>query len=443
LILQDRDFRVVVIANPESKRLGHLQAALAGMGLPAARVVTWQDLLWGRENLPEVVQPGDVVRIESPGQDFAVERLLLELGAETEDPEDGYAQLDREQVQALVFEKGRILPSRQWYLGFCRALRLIEDQLARCAPHRLMQSPAGIATMFDKRACHALMLAQDVPVPPALPPVLCYEALRAAMRAQGWGRVFIKPAHGSSASGVVAYETNGRQQRTTTTVEMVQQAGEARLYNSRRLRVYTEEHEVATVIDAICRQRAHVERWLPKAALGGASFDLRVMVIAGRARQVVVRTSQTPMTNLHLLNARGNPDAVRERMGEDAWQTMQATCERALALFPGCLYAGIDVLIGQEYRRHAALEINAFGDLLPRVLHEGCDTYALELQAMQAGYGRDSRAQLQGADRGDRERVSPCEPAAESADVRGQQARTDGRQVVGAAQGDAWEMTAR
>jgi glutathione synthase/RimK-type ligase-like ATP-grasp enzyme len=336
------------------------------------------------------VQPGDVVRIESPGQDFAVERLLLELGAAVADDEGTYERISRERVQQLAFEKGRILPSRQWYLGFCRALRMIEDQLAHCAAHRLMQTPAGITTMFDKRACHALMLAQGVPVPPALPPVQSYEALIATMRSHGWDRVFIKPAHGSSASGVVAYETNGAQQRATSTVEMVQEAGELRLYNSRRMRVYTEAGEVATLIDAVCGQRVHVERWVPKAAIAGASFDLRVVVIAGSARQVVARTSHTPMTNLHLLNARGDLAAVRERLGENAWQAALATCEQAMAIFPWSLYAGIDLLIERDYRRHAVLEINAFGDLLPNALHQGGDTYTLELQAMRAGYGRSA-----------------------------------------------------
>ena len=44
---------------------------------------------------------------------------------------------------------------------------------------------------------------------------------------------------------------------------------------------------------------------MPKAGLAGHVFDLRVVVIAGRARHAVVRMSRGPMTNLHLLNRRG------------------------------------------------------------------------------------------------------------------------------------------
>ena len=39
----------------------------------------------------------------------------------------------------------------------------------------------------------------------------------------------------------------------------------------------------AELVNAVCKQRVHVERWLPKASFGGRVFDLRVVVIAGVA----------------------------------------------------------------------------------------------------------------------------------------------------------------
>ena len=74
------------------------------------------------------------------------------------------------------------------------------------------------------------------------------------------------------------------------------------------------------------------------------------------------------MTNLHLLNTRGEADAVRARMGPEAWEGAMGTCEPVMRCFPGSLYAGIDLLITPDFRRHAVLEVNAFGDLLPGVL---------------------------------------------------------------------------
>lgn len=95
-----------------------------------------------------------------------------------------------------------------------------------------------------------------------------------------------------------------------------------------------------------------------------------------------MRQSQSPMTNLHLLNRRGDVDGLRERMGMLDWAALQTTCERAMSLFPKSLYAGIDLLLMPGLRRHAVLEMNAFGDLLPNVLHRGLDPYAAELAAL-------------------------------------------------------------
>src|SRR4029079_6966565 len=98
--------------------------------------------------------------------------------------------------------------------------------------------------------------------------------------------------------------------------------------------------------------------------------------------QVVVRMSRGPLTNLHLLNQRGPWDDVRARMGDAAWADARRTGEMAVACFPASLYAGIDLLIAADYRRHAVLEVNAFGDLLPGVLWDGMDTYTTEIVAM-------------------------------------------------------------
>jgi hypothetical protein len=87
------------------------------------------------------------------------------------------------------------------------------------------------------------------------------------------------------------------------------------------------------------------------------------------------------MTNLHLGNRRGELSAVAERMGTDAWRDALRTCERAAAIFPGSLHLGVDLLICPDYCRHAVLEANAFGDLLPGVLSEGVDTYEAEVRA--------------------------------------------------------------
>jgi hypothetical protein len=196
-------------------------------------------------------------------------------------------------------------------------------------------------------------------------------------------------AHGSSASGVVAYQIAGEREQAMTTVEMVPPGTRrsgwegVRLFNNRRVRIYRDRREIEALIDALCRHRVQVEQWVPKAGLGGRTLDLRVVVIGGAARHVVVRLSRHAMTNLHLSGGRTSGRAPLEaldgRLAPEAWVAARRTCERAMALFPKSLYAGIDLLIASDFRRHAIAEINAFGDLLFNVWHEGQDTFAAEI----------------------------------------------------------------
>ena len=375
--------RFVVVGNPGSRRVELFAAAVLAAGLPPVRVVAWADLLAGRADLRDVVRSVDVVRLESPGKDFDVERAILAAGAEEPDDDGAYDRADRPTCESLEFDKGRIWWPRQWYLGFRAALRSIARRLAECEPHRLLNDVGDVEVMFDKCRGHARLAAAGVPVPPALGRVSGFDELMSRMRDAGWRRVFVKLAHGSSASGVVAYESSGLRKQATTTVEMVRHNGELRLYNSRRLRTYTDGREIKTLIDALARHRVHVERWVPKAGIDGRVFDLRVLVIAGRGRHVVTRMSRSPITNLHLLNDRADPAAVRERMGDAAWAEAMASCERAMtSCFPTSLHGGVDLLVASDFRRHAVLEVNAFGDLLPGITCNGVDTYAAEVSAV-------------------------------------------------------------
>ncbi|NJK44525.1 MAG: hypothetical protein HC933_09750 [Pleurocapsa sp. SU_196_0] len=72
---------------------------------------------------------------------------------------------------------------------------------------------------------------------------------------------------------------------------------------------------------------------------------------------------------------------MRERIGE-AWDDIRASCERSLATFGRSLYAGVDVLVQTDWKRHAVLEVNAFGDYHRNVFVNGLDTYQTQLEAL-------------------------------------------------------------
>jgi hypothetical protein len=146
--------------------------------------------------------------------------------------------------------------------------------------------------------------------------------------------------------------------------------------------------EIAAIVDALAPDGLHIERWLPKASAHGRSADLRVLVVAGRATHAVVRTSRFPMTNLHLGGARGDLASVVDAAG-DRWRQALDVCERAAACFPGTLCVGVDVLPAIGWRRFSVGEVNAFGDLLPRLTGlpggpaEGLDTHAAQIAAVR------------------------------------------------------------
>jgi hypothetical protein len=357
----------VVVGNPENRRIALFQDALASRGLQPADVTSYHDLLTGRASLKHATR-GAIVRIDSPGENFAVEKLLLAAGESAAEAEGGPV-ISRRQLAKLGDDRGRILFPRQWYLGFARTLAQWQAALDDRDDVRWTSQPADIAVMFDKAACHRRCASAEVTVPPPLGAIAGFDELHARMEEHGLQRVFVKLAHSSSASGVAA------------------------VYHSLKLRRYVGADDVRQLVDALAVHRVHAEQWLPKAALGGRVCDLRVVTIAGAPRHLVVRTSRSPLTNLHLGNRRGNVEALLGRLPADARAALDATCRRAAACFPRTLHAGLDILFTPGFRQLYLLEVNAFGDLLPGVVHEGATTYEAQVDACRE---RACGAQLRG-----------------------------------------------
>jgi glutathione synthase/RimK-type ligase-like ATP-grasp enzyme len=373
--------RSVVIGSPDDVRVEAFQRALVGSGHPPADSVDYHDIIRGHVHVADLIQPGTLVRIESPGKSEQANQALLALGASEPDEDGDYLRVDPKLPQP----KGLITASRQWYLGLRAFLRLVAGQLSESQPHRLMNHPDDIRIMFDKRACHTLLETRGISIPPALLSIHSFVELEAAMRANGMRRVFVKLAHGSSASGVVAYQTNGTEHRATAAVEMVTQGGKVQLYNTRRVQTYTSHADIARLVDALCKHRVHVEQWIPKARMGDKIFDLRVVVIGGQPAHTVARLSHHPMTNLHLLNERRDRQTIIDCMGEDNFAQAMDLCAQTMTHFPNSLYGGIDLLVAPGFRKHYVIEMNAFGDLLHDTLFDGLDTYSLEIQRATCG----------------------------------------------------------
>ena len=377
-----------LIGNPANRRIAYFQQALSSRGLPPAIVHSYQDVISSSRSLEEILVPGSIIRIDSPGEDFEVEKLLLKEGAQAASQE-GSPYLEVGRIDQLENDRGLILNPRQWYLGFRKVLQRWEDQLNRIPDIRCVTPPSNILVMFDKRLCHARCQSAQVPVPASWGPIHSYDDFIRIANERSANRAFIKLAHGSSASGVIAWRRQDTRQVAITSAEIVR-GQHFKLYNSLKIRRYTNGSDIADLINVLARNHVHVEDWFPKASVeSGLCFDLRVVTIAGEPCHTVVRQSANPMTNLHLGNKRGRIELVHQRLGPGQILEIQETSRRTANLFPKSLMSGLDIAISPNFSKHVVLEANAFGDLLPNILHQGVDTYTAQVDAIVNMTARD------------------------------------------------------
>lgn len=362
------------LGNPKNRRCQFFVEAVQHSGAAPPILCAYEDLLAGRIHLGEVLAQADLLRLESPGEDPAVLQYLLQWGADH--PDLGLApRCPSDHIAILAAQHGRLAYQRQAYLGYHRLLHTMDQQLQPLPQLQLVNSLDFIRCCFNKALCQDHLAAAGVLVPPRLGVVVGYDDLRAQLRAQGWSAAFIKPWHGSSAAGVLAYRQQGDREQVTTSIEIVHTKEGIALYNSLKLRTYRDRATIALLVNTLAQEGVWVERWLPKAGLDGHALDVRIVVIGGQAGHAVVRQSRSPLTNLHLGNRRGSLAAVRARLGEAGWRRLLDLAEQAAAALPPHTYVGLDVLIHRDWQQMAVLEANAFGDLLPRIVHQGKTTY--------------------------------------------------------------------
>lgn len=295
------------------------------------------------------------LKLEAPGEDAATLHAQIQRGARCagKPPQPPLAH-------------GELAHGRLTYLGLEDALTKLAAFLAERPWVRCLNPPADILNQCDKLACRVRLDGAGIPQPPLLGEIDGFAALEAAMQAHDCARVFVKPRYGSSAAGVVALSRNpqGRFIAETST-EIVRGTNGLRLFNALRVRRYR-DREVAELINALSPQRLYAERWIPKPVRAGRGFDVRIVTLAGEPQHRVARSAPHPITNLHLGAARGTLEAWVDTSSVGA---VEAAARRVAACFPHSAIAGIDLIV-RRTRVHV-LEVNAFGDWLPRLRWRG------------------------------------------------------------------------
>jgi glutathione synthase/RimK-type ligase-like ATP-grasp enzyme len=375
-----------LFCNPESRRVEGFSRATGRWLRQWPVLVPWLSVLQQKDWQPALFPAPQFLRLESPGRNWTVEKLLLLKGAgiKDEEPECGWREFSPETLEDLKEDRGCLWPMRQWFRGWRRLLEELDVWAqGQGLSQRWCCPPEDVVCMFDKAACQRLLESRGLPVAPVLGIPRNFDHLWELMRAHGRRRVFLKSCHGSSGAGIVAMESSGSQIQAFTTVELLSTAGGLQLYNQRRIRTIRGAGEVRLLVDAVCRERCLAQVWVPKAGLLGKPFDVRVVVIGGKARQAMVRLGRGPITSSQLLGGKAEVTRLSSRMGQDHWEEVLRLCERAMAkCFPRSLYAGFDVLIEPNFRTARILEVNAFGDLLPRLLHQNRETYEWEVLSL-------------------------------------------------------------
>lgn len=368
----DMSLRFLIVGPSGSRRIAAFQAALARNGIPFAQGISYREAYLHIERFEKLLGETDIVRLESPGEDWDSSSLFMELAQE--------CSAINPAPKVEEFLEGRIYPFKSWYQGLERVFISLGETLARFPSVRRMNDLSDLLTFYDKYKTYSLLKEGGIPQPPRLKKVDTFEELLSEMERENVSRVFIKPRYGSSASGIIALQMQKGRLLAATTVEVVESGRELRLYNSRRLHYYRERGAVQKVVEGVLENGAQVERWIPKASFDGKIFDLRVVAIGGRASHFVVRSSSSPITNLHLGNSRGDWPGIQERAEPGLVKQIVTTTERVMDLFPRSLYAGLDIAISNSYQRHYLLEVNGFGDYHRGVLVDGLETYDCEIK---------------------------------------------------------------
>jgi len=370
--------RHLVFGNPNSRRAKqwqqtcllpyNRQACLLRNGGQAIHnasfeLISYQEVANGQ--FPKLNKP-TTVRITSPGEDFETFQLLVGLG--------GYPA-----ATALLEERGRILLHEYWYQGWCLILDKIDQFLKENPLAKVMNHPETIKLAFHKANCQEKLRKAGIPIPD----IYCcqlnsFEQLLEVMDKQKLHQVFLKPAHSSSASGVMMFRRTANKMMLESTIFLNKKGREAKLFNHKRLQRYQNQETIKTIIDLMIPNRLHIEQWINKKQFQGKSTDFRVVTINQQPVFVQPRHSNHPITNLHLGNEKGSLQNLQIEWGKDLIKKVKTIAIQTAKQLDGLFYAGIDIAINTKGEPYV-LEVNAFGDFLKEIFADKKNTYEYEL----------------------------------------------------------------
>jgi len=353
------------------------------------RSISWAAFLDDPAVLDEEMRPNSYLRFDTPDQDVADISALYRAG------EDAAVAAGIETVPAgseARLAQGAIGSPAQLAFGLIAAITAA-TAIARYHDALTSTTPEDVALAFDKTATLERLGKAGIATPRCLPPVAGFDSLVTAMEVAGLTRVFVKLRHGSAAAGMIALARHGDSWIAVTGAMLDESGG---LHATRRVARLTDRKAIARLVDCLAPLGLHVESWLPKIGIGNRVADVRLVMIEGGGLYPVLRTSNHPMTNLHLGGERASIDLLIHRIGRDAWQSVIASTRSASRCFPGSHVLGLDVAVLADARSHALLEANAFGDFVKELTVDGLCPHRAQVRriAERLKEGRTTSAQV-------------------------------------------------
>lgn len=387
------DWQFLIIGNPENRRVTLFCNALAKSGLSAPLILSHLDLITCPQRLYDYVHLPLIVRLESVGENLQVQQALLKLGYR-DAVVAGVSTIDPDETLLQSLNPYEVVCPRQIHYGFERYFNALQSVFDSANNWIVMNSPADILTLFDKRETQALYRDNGIPVAESINQrhyiskaelsVFNPDSLRRAMFELGWQAVIIKLSCGSSASclGIYYFRPDGSEALMTTV-----KSRNGKLFNSLKVQSVYRREKIDYLIEFLLREGSIIEKLVPKAKIGNGFIDCRILVVDKEPVFTVVRQSRHPITNLHLGGTRGDPVLLENMAGEESIQQALESCAKVADLYSG-FHLGIDLLFEPGFKNHRIIEANAFGDLLPNLKHNGFSVYEHQIQRLRTRFMR-------------------------------------------------------
>jgi len=277
--------------------------------------------------------------------------------------------------------------------SFRREYSSFLSKIATAKTAKFLNSPQAIMAVLDKLECKRVLEAAKLRTADFFDNIADFSALKMLMSEKRLNSVFIKPRYGSGAAGIMAYRRAGKNEVAYTTIvcssnfrkpsshDSRELPLEGRLCNSKRTRRITSPNEIESIINALLKTDALVEKWIPKASINGNPYDIRVVWQFGKIEYAVARLAKGSISNLHL---GGSVMDINElRLSSHTLYEIENLCSKAMQLFPELQSAGIDILLESSTLNPYIIEINGQGDLLYADIYDKNKIYKSQLMYLK------------------------------------------------------------